>query len=61
MCSKPQIHQKSSPRPNFDLIPPPFENYKKNQQSGKKHGFGDNRGVHHLLPKYTNDTLKIDL
>ena len=25
MCSKPQNRHKSAPRPNFDIIPPPFD------------------------------------
>ena len=25
MCSKPQIHHKSTPRPHFDIVPPPFD------------------------------------
>ena len=25
MFSKPQSRQKSTPRPNFDIIPPPFD------------------------------------
>ena len=25
MCSKLQIHHKSASRPNFDIIPPPFD------------------------------------